>query len=117
MVEDCKYVAWIICGECGEGLVRGVHLRKPMSLFADVPRFCGSTKLRGSSWPGNIISSHLSALLKLELLPVTNSIWMSREVWRNVDGGLPTVYVQGYLLAAIMILDYDYKMHTYLRYA
>jgi hypothetical protein len=33
MVEDCKYVARIICGECGEGLVHGDYIRKPISLF------------------------------------------------------------------------------------
>jgi len=36
MVEDCKYVARIICGECGDGSVCGVHFRNPISLFADV---------------------------------------------------------------------------------
>jgi hypothetical protein len=35
MVEDCKQVARIICGESGEGLVHGVHFRKTISLFAD----------------------------------------------------------------------------------
>jgi len=56
------------------------------SLF---PRFRGSTQLRGSSWPGCIISSHLlPTLLQLELLSLTNSVWMSRAVWWNVNGGL-----------------------------
>ena len=29
-------VAQLICGECGEGSVHGVHFRKPITLFADV---------------------------------------------------------------------------------
>jgi len=35
MVEDCKYIAWNICGECGKGSVCGVHFQKPISHFAD----------------------------------------------------------------------------------
>jgi len=35
MVEDCKSFALIIWGKWGEGSVRGVHVRKPISLFAD----------------------------------------------------------------------------------
>jgi len=53
------------------------------------PRFRGSVQLRGSSRPGSIIACHpLPALLKPEPLFLTNSIWMSREVRRSVDGGL-----------------------------
>jgi len=33
-VEDCKYVARIICGESGEQVVSGVDFLKPISLFA-----------------------------------------------------------------------------------
>jgi hypothetical protein len=55
------------------------------SLF---PRFCGSTQLLESWWPGSIIWSHLPMQLELELLFLTNSVWMLRRVWRNVDGGL-----------------------------
>jgi len=36
MVEDCKEVSRIICRECGERPVCGVHFWKPISLFADV---------------------------------------------------------------------------------
>jgi hypothetical protein len=52
-------------------------------------RFHGFTQLAGSSWPGSIISSHLLPTHhELEQLSLMNSISMSREVWRNVDGGL-----------------------------
>jgi len=54
----------------------------------------GSTQLRGFSRPGSIISSHfLPRLLELEPFFLTNSVWMSREVRRNVDGGLTAVDV------------------------
>jgi len=35
MEDDCKSVAQILCGECGEGFVHGVHFQKPISLLAD----------------------------------------------------------------------------------
>jgi len=45
--------------------------------------------VRGSSWLGSIVSSHpLSTLLEPELLFLTNSVWMSREVPWSVVGGL-----------------------------
>jgi len=54
----------------------------------------GSTQLRGFSRLGSIISSHfLPRLLELEPFFLKNSIWMSREVWRNVNGGLTAVDV------------------------
>jgi len=43
----------------------------------------------GFSTPGSIISSHpIPMLLELEPLFLMNSVWMSREVRRSVDGGL-----------------------------
>jgi len=43
----------------------------------------------GSSMPGTIISSHpIPKLLEPEPLFFMNSVWMSREVWLSVDGGL-----------------------------
>jgi len=43
----------------------------------------------GSSTPGSIISSHpIPTLLEPEPLFLMNSVWMSREVRRSVDGGL-----------------------------
>jgi len=54
------------------------------------PRLNGSTQLHGSSMPGSIISSHLSStLLEPVLLFLMNPVWMSGEVRRNVEGGLP----------------------------
>ena len=42
-----------------------------------------------SSTLGSIISSHpIPSLLEPELLFLMNSLWMLREVWRSVDGGL-----------------------------
>jgi hypothetical protein len=35
MLKDCKQVTRIICGECGEGLVCGVHFQQPISLVAN----------------------------------------------------------------------------------
>jgi len=54
----------------------------------------GSTQLRGFSRPGSILSSQfVSRLLELEPFFLTNSVWMSQEVWRNVDGWLTAVDV------------------------
>jgi len=53
VVEDFKYVTRIICAECGEGSVWGVHFQKPISLFADV---CTQV---GSVWVANGCSCHL----------------------------------------------------------
>jgi len=36
MVEECNQVARIICGDCGDGYVHGVHFWKPIWLCADV---------------------------------------------------------------------------------
>jgi len=45
--------------------------------------------MRGSSTPGNIISSHpIFTLLEPDPLVLMNSVWMSSEVRRSVDGGL-----------------------------
>jgi len=55
------------------------------SLF---PRVCRSMQWRTSSWQHSIISSpHLPTLLQQEPLFLTNSVWMSPEARRNVDGG------------------------------
>jgi len=55
----------------------------------------GSTQLRGFSRPGSIMSSHfLPRLLELEPFFLTNSVRMTREVWRNVDGGLTDVQLR-----------------------
>jgi len=35
MVEECRKVAWILCGQCGEGSVHWVDFLKPISLSAD----------------------------------------------------------------------------------
>jgi hypothetical protein len=35
-VEDCKYVAQIVCGECGKGSVCGIQYQNPLSHFADM---------------------------------------------------------------------------------
>jgi len=40
----------------------------------------------GSSTPGNIISSH-----PIPAFFLMNSVWMSREVRRSVDGGLSAI--------------------------
>jgi hypothetical protein len=43
----------------------------------------------GSSTPGSIISSYpIPTLLEPDLLFVRNSVWISREVQRSVDGVL-----------------------------
>jgi len=45
--------------------------------------------MRGSSMPGSIMSSHvIPMLLEPELLFFMNSVWMSGEMRRSVDGGL-----------------------------
>jgi hypothetical protein len=52
----------------------------------------GFSQMRGFSWPGSFILSYkLPTLLKLELVCLTNSAWMSREVWQNVEGGLTDI--------------------------
>jgi len=52
-------------------------------------RFHQSTQLRGPSRPGSIIFPHaVSTLLEPELLNLNKSIWMLREVQRNIDGWL-----------------------------
>jgi len=58
------------------------------------PRCHGSTQWGGFSTPGSVICSHLiSILLEQELLMVRESVWMSREVWQSVDGGLAAFYL------------------------
>ena len=52
------------------------------SLF---PRFRGSTQLRGSSWPGSIISSHLPTLLGLK-----------------VEGTRPELFAASHCIAILM---------------
>jgi len=50
------------------------------------------TQFRGFSRLGSIISSHfLPRPLELEPFFLTNSIWMSQVVGRNIDGGLTEV--------------------------
>ena len=45
--------------------------------------------MRRSSTPGSIMSSHpIPTLLEAEPIFLMNSIWMMREVWWSVDGGL-----------------------------
>ena len=64
------------------------------SLF---PRFCGSTQLRGFSWPGCNISSHfLPTRFKILPLVLTNAVVMSREVWPNPDGRLSAFYLSDF---------------------
>jgi len=36
MLEECKQLDQMICGECAERSVSGVHFWKPMKRFADV---------------------------------------------------------------------------------
>jgi len=59
------------------------------SLTRSVRDIVDSPNCMGSSTPGSIISSHpILKLLEPEPLFHMNSIWMSREVRRSVDGGL-----------------------------
>ena len=52
----------------------------------------GSAQLRWFSRLGSIISSHfLPRLIELELFVLTNSVSMSEEVWRNVNGGITAI--------------------------
>jgi len=53
------------------------------------PRRYRSTHSRGSSTPGSIILPHpISMVLEPQALFLMDSVWMSREVRRSVDGGL-----------------------------
>ena len=53
------------------------------------PRFGGSTQLSQSSTPGSIISSDpIPTLLEPEPVILSNSVLMSREVWRSADSWL-----------------------------
>jgi len=51
--------------------------------------------------PGSVISSHpITTLLKPEALFLMNSIWMSREVRRQVDGALSAFYLHNVITMA-----------------
>ena len=55
----------------------------------------------GSSTPGSIISSHpIPTILEPEPLILLNSVWMSRQVWRSVDGGLSAIYLHRFTATA-----------------
>jgi len=59
MVEDCKLVTQIICGQCGEGRVHGVNFWKPISLFAD------NGKISILSMPSHIFTQTLRSSLTI----------------------------------------------------
>ena len=59
------------------------------SIFPNIWSHSVCPRFHGFSTPGSIISSHLIPMLREpEPLFLINSIWMSREVWQSVDGGI-----------------------------
>ena len=91
MVEVSKYVARHICGESVQGLVRGVHFRKAISLLADglqlIHRQAQSNglveyiKMGQRRWGMSIINSRFVALLLLLL--VLLALQCCRPVGKN----------------------------------
>jgi len=65
------------------------YLSQPFGLTRSVRDIMGPRNCVGSSTPGSIISSHpIPMLFEPEPLYLMNSLWMSREVRRSVEGGL-----------------------------
>jgi len=65
------------------------YLSQPFGLTRSIRDIMDPRNCMGSSTPGSIISSHLIlTLLEPDPLFLMNSLWMSREVRRSVDGGL-----------------------------
>jgi hypothetical protein len=80
MVEDCKYVARIIFGECGEGLVRVVHFQKPISLFADVGISADCRDDTFSCHQGNTVESYKLVIDCLIQYSVVNTIYCEQRM-------------------------------------
>ena len=65
------------------------YLSQPFGLTHSVRDIMDPCNCVGSSTSGSIISSHpIPTLLEPERLFLTNSLGMSQEVWRSVEGGL-----------------------------